>query len=65
MKKLKTKRGYLNGLLTGGFMGAILGAVFGSRKKPSRKMMSSDELGERARRALRDLSRDVSDMMRR
>lgn len=59
------KRGYLNGLLTGGFMGAILGAVFGSRKKPPKKMISSNQVGERARKALRNLSRGVSEMMRR
>jgi hypothetical protein len=62
---LKTKQSYLNGLLTGGFMGAILGAVFSSRKKPPRKMLSSDELGERTRRFLRGFSRGVYEMMRR
>lgn len=60
-----TKRGYLNGLLTGGFMGAILGMVFASRKGMPGKMMISRQMGERARRVLRGVSRGMLEMMRR
>ncbi len=60
-----TKRNYLNGLLTGGVVGAILGIFFSSRKETPRKMLISRQVGERARRVLRGVSRGMLEMMRR
>ncbi len=60
------KRGYFSGLLTGGLMGAIFGLMFSSRQRSGRKMMvRSDEVGNRAKKVFRGISRGMIDMLRR
>jgi len=60
------RRSYFNGLLAGGLMGAILSLMFTSRRKPNRKLMvKSDEVGNRARKVFRGISRGMMDMLRR
>lgn len=59
-------RSYWSGLLAGGLTGAILGMVFSARHQPHRKlMMQSGEMGERAKKVMRGLSRGMGDMLRR
>ncbi|NPV28452.1 MAG: hypothetical protein HPY58_02120 [Firmicutes bacterium] len=60
------RRGYFSGLLTGGLMGAILSLMFTSRRKPNRKLMArSGEVGNRAKKVFRGISRGMMDMLRR
>lgn len=59
-------RSYWSGLLAGGLMGAILGMAVSSRQIPHRKLMiNSGEMGDRARKVMRGISRGMGDMLRR
>ncbi len=59
-------RGYWSGLLAGGIIGAFLGMLFVSRNQPYRKLLTQDgEMGVRARKVWRGLSRGMGDMLRR
>ncbi len=59
-------RSYWSGLLAGGLMGAILGMVVSSHQIPHRRlMMGSGEVGDRARKVMRGISRGMGDMLRR
>lgn len=60
-----SRQGYWNGLLAGGLMGAILGMICASRHQPHRKLMISGDMGDRARKVMRGISRGMGDMLRR
>jgi hypothetical protein len=46
-------------------MGVILGMFFASHHRPQRKLlMQSEELGDRARKVMRGISRGMGDMLR-
>ncbi|MGD0621667.1 MAG: hypothetical protein ABSA82_04280 [Thermacetogeniaceae bacterium] len=60
------RQNYWNGLFAGGIMGVILGMFFASRYRPQRKLlMQSGEIGDRARKVIRGISRGMGDMLRR
>ncbi|HHW41154.1 MAG TPA: hypothetical protein GXX19_08400 [Syntrophomonadaceae bacterium] len=60
------RRSYFSGLLTGGLMGAIAGLLFATRPKAQRKlMMRPGQMGDRARRVFRGISRGMLEMLRR
>jgi hypothetical protein len=60
------RQNYWSGLFAGGIMGVILGMFFTAHHRPERKLMlPSGEIGTRARRVMRGISRGMGDMLRR
>jgi len=60
------RQNYWSGLFAGGIMGVILGMFFASRHRPQQKLlMQSGEIGNRARKVMRGISRGMGDMLRR
>jgi hypothetical protein len=59
------RQSYWSGLFAGGIMGVILGMFFASNHRPQRKLlMQSGEIGDRARKVMRGISRGMGDMLR-
>ncbi|MGB9792752.1 MAG: hypothetical protein ACPLTR_09285 [Thermacetogeniaceae bacterium] len=60
------KRGYFSGLITGGLVGAIAGLVWASRTRTKpRTLLTSRQMGDRAKKIFRGISRGMLEMMRR
>ncbi len=60
------RQNYWSGLFAGGIMGVVLGVLFASRHRPQRKLlMQPGEIGDRARKVMRGISRGVGDALRR
>ena len=60
------RQNYWSGLFAGGIMGVMLGMFFASRHRPERKLlMQSGEIGDRARKVMRGISRGMGDILSR